>query len=65
MRIRHPASVHLDKDALCRLNRLRRGTRQPLSRIVNAIVYDFLDGVRREPRPRGRHTQMRHYRRRT
>jgi hypothetical protein len=65
MRTHHPAFVHLDQDALCRLNRLRRGTRQPLARIVNAIVYDFLDGVRSEPRPRGRHTQSQHPRRRT
>ena len=38
MRNRHPAAVRLDQDALCRLNRFRRGTRQPLARIVNAIV---------------------------
>jgi hypothetical protein len=57
--------VRLDQDALCRLNRFRRGTRQPLARIVNAIVLDFLDGVRSEPRPRGRRTSPHHPRRRT
>jgi len=54
MRPHHPAAVRLDEDALCRLNRFRRGSRQPLARIVNAIVLDFLDSVRSEPRPRGR-----------
>jgi hypothetical protein len=57
MQPRHPAAVRLDDDALCRLNRFRRGTRQPLARIVNAIVLDFLDSVRSEPRPRGRRTR--------
>lgn len=61
----HPAAVRIDQDALCRLNRFRRGTRQPLARIVNAIVLDFLDGVRSEPRPRGRRTPSRNLRRRT
>lgn len=65
MRIRQSAAVRLDQDALCRLNRFRRGTRQPLARIVNAIVLDFLDGVRSEPRPRGRRTPSRNLRRRT
>jgi len=64
MRNHHPAAVRLDQDALCRLNRFRRGTRQPLARIVNAIVLDFLDGVRSEPRPRGRRTSARPPRRR-
>ena len=63
MRKRHPAAVRLDHDAFCRLNRFRRGTRQPLARIVNAIVVDFLDGVRSEPRPRGRRTHRRTRRR--
>jgi hypothetical protein len=65
MRIRQSAAVRLDQDALCRLNRFRRGTRQPLARIVNVIVLDFLDGVRSEPRPRGRRTPSRHLRRQT
>ena len=60
MRNRHPAAVRLDQDALCRLNRFRRGTRQPLTRIVNAIVLDFLDSVRSETRPRGRRTTRFH-----
>jgi hypothetical protein len=63
MQHRHPAAVRLDQDALCRLNRFRRGTRQPLARIVNAIVLDFLDGVRSEPRSRGRRASSRHRRR--
>jgi hypothetical protein len=58
MPLRSPAAVRLDEDALCRLNRFRRGTRQPLTRIVNAIVHDFLDAVRSEPRPRGRRTRQ-------
>lgn len=65
MRIRQSAAVRLDQDALCRLNRFRRGTRQPLARIVNAIVLDFFDGVRSKPRPRGRRTSSHHPRRRT
>lgn len=65
MRNHHPAAVRIDQDALCRLNRFRRGTRQPLARIVNAIVLDFLEGVRSEPRPRGRRTPSHHPRRRT
>lgn len=65
MRNHHPAAVRLDQVAICRLNRFRRGTRQPLARIVNAIVLDFLDGVRSEPRPRGRRTPSRNHRRRT
>lgn len=65
MRNRPPAAVRLDQDALCRLNRFRRGTRQPLTRIVNAIVHNFLDGVCSEPRPCGRRTSSRHPRRRT
>lgn len=64
MQHRHPAAVRLDQDALCRLNRFRRGTRQPLARIVNAIVLDFLDGRRIEPSPRGQPTASRHRRRR-
>ncbi len=63
MRNHHPAAVRVDQDALCRLNRFRRGTRQPLTHIVNAIVLDFLD-VRNEPRPRGRRTSARPSRRR-
>ena len=63
MQHRHPAGVCLDQDTLCRLNRFRRSTRQPLARIVNAIVLDFLDGVRSEPRPRGRRTSPRFARR--
>lgn len=63
MQHRHPAAVRLDQDALCRLNRFRRGTRQPLARIVNAIVLDFLDGVRSEPRSCGRRASSSHRRR--
>jgi hypothetical protein len=43
--------VCLDEEAVCKLNRLRRGSRQPLSRIVNTIVYDFIDAVCGERRP--------------
>jgi hypothetical protein len=32
---------------------------------VNAIVLDFLDGVRSEPRPRDRRTPSRNHRRQT
>jgi hypothetical protein len=48
--------VRLDEETMCKLNRLRRGSRQPLSRIVNTIVHDFLDTVPSEPRP-GRRTR--------
>jgi hypothetical protein len=64
MRRAFPAAVCLDEDALCRLNRYRRGQRQPLSRMVNAIVNDFLDAVRSEPPPRGRRTPSPRHRRR-
>ena len=49
MRRTSGALVCLDSDALVRLNRLRRGTHQPLSRFVNSIVRDFLDSTRSEP----------------
>jgi hypothetical protein len=42
--------VRLDEEAMCKLNRIRRGSRQPLSRFVNIIVHDFLDSMRSEPR---------------
>jgi hypothetical protein len=35
---------------MCKLNRIRRGSRQPLSRFVNIIVHDFFDTVRSEQR---------------
>jgi hypothetical protein len=55
--------VRLDQETMCKLNRLRRGSRQPLSRIVNTLVRDFLDTVRTEPR-RGRRTRRSAWRRR-
>ena len=64
MRRAFPAAVCLDEDALCRLNRYRRGQRQPLTRMVNAIVHDFLDAVRSEPSPHGRRAQSSRRRRR-
>jgi hypothetical protein len=64
MRRAFPAAVCLDEDALWRLNRYRRGQRQPLSRMVNAIVHDFLDSVRSEPPPRGRRPCVARHRRR-
>jgi hypothetical protein len=64
MRHRHPAAVCLDQDTLCRLNRFRRGTRQPVARIVNTIVHDFLDSVRGKRRSRGRRTPSPQRRRR-
>lgn len=57
MRRSSGAVVCLDSDALVRLNRLRRGTHQPLSRFVNSIVRDFLDSMRSEPS--GRRTALR------
>jgi hypothetical protein len=38
--------IRLDEEAMCKLNRIRRGSRQPLSRFVNIIVNDFVDTVR-------------------
>ena len=55
--------VRLDEEVMCILNRIRRGSRQPLSRVVNTIVHDFLDSVRGEPRG-GRHTRRSTWRRR-
>jgi hypothetical protein len=55
--------VCLDEEAVCKLNRFRRGSRQPLSRIVNTIVYDFIDAVRGERR-RGQRTRRSSSRRR-
>jgi len=54
----HASAVRLDEDALCRLNRLRRGTQQPLSRIVNAIVRDYLDDFPAARRTRSRGRQL-------
>jgi len=34
--------VCIDEDSMHALNRLRRGTRQPLSRFLTAIVLDYL-----------------------
>jgi hypothetical protein len=65
MRRRFPAAVCLDQYALCRLNRFRRGTGQPLSRIVNAIVHEFLDIVHGEQRSRGSRRCTATHRRRT
>lgn len=42
--------VRLDEEAMCKLNRIRRGSRQPLSRFVSLIVHDFLDTTRSEQR---------------
>lgn len=55
--------VRLDEEAVCKLNRFRRGSRQPISRIVNTIVHDFLDTMRSEPRP-GRRMHRSSWRRR-
>lgn len=41
--------IRLDEEARCKLNRLRRGSRQPLSRFVNTIVNEFLDTLPSEP----------------
>jgi hypothetical protein len=65
MRRRFPAAVCLDQHALCRLNRFRRGTGQPLSRVVNAIVHEFLDIVHGEQRSRGSRRRTATHRRRT
>ncbi len=55
--------VCLGEEAMCKLNRLRRGSRQSLSHVVNTIVHDFLDTVRSEPSP-GRHVRRSTWRRR-
>lgn len=65
MQHRHPAAVRLDQHALCRLNRFRRGTGQPLSRIVSTIVHDFLDALRNEQDSRAQRTRTAPHRRRT
>jgi hypothetical protein len=41
----HARYVRLDTDALHRLARLCRGTRQPLERLLSAIIRDYLDSV--------------------
>ena len=38
--------VCIDEDSMHALNRLRRGTRQPLSRFLTAIVLDYLADMR-------------------
>lgn len=58
---RFRAAVCLDQDALSRLKRFRRGTRQTLSRTIAAIVHDFLDTLRSEHR-RGRRPRTAHRR---
>lgn len=55
--------VQLDEEAMCKLNRLRRGSRQPLSRFVNNIVHDFLNTLPSGPRT-GRRTRRSPWRRR-
>lgn len=42
----HGTYVRLDEDALRRLNRFRRGNGQPLSRLLSAIIRDYLESVR-------------------
>ena len=40
------AHVFIDEDSMRTLERVRRGTRQPLSRFLTAIVHDYIDGLR-------------------
>ena len=50
------AHVFIDEDSMRTLERVRRGTRQPLSRLLTAIVHDYVDALRdsRYSRARGR-----------
>lgn len=44
--------VFIDEDSMRTLERVRRGTRQPLSRLLTAIVHDYVDGLRDAHRAR-------------
>jgi hypothetical protein len=40
------AHLCLPQETARRLDRLRRGSHQPLARFINAILADYLDGTR-------------------
>ena len=46
--------VRIDDDAMRALDRLRRGTQQPIDRLLRGIVRDYLDEIR-EGRPIRKH----------
>jgi hypothetical protein len=48
------AHVFIDEDSMRTLEHVRRGTRQPLSRLLTVIVRDYVDGLRDAHRARAR-----------
>jgi hypothetical protein len=51
--------VFIDEDLMRTLERVRRGTRQPLSRFLTAIEHDYVDGLRDSHRSRARARRLR------
>ena len=53
------AHLNLPQDTAHRLNRLRRGSHQPLARFITAILADYLDDARATRTPRRAHPARR------
>lgn len=51
--------VFIDEDSMRTLERVRRGTRQPLSRFLTAIVHDYVDALHDARRSRARDRRRR------
>lgn len=53
------AHLCLPQDTARRLDRLRRGSNQPLARFITTILADYLDGARAARPPRRSHPSRR------
>lgn len=53
------AHLNLPQDTARRLDRLRRGSHQPLARFITAILSDYLDDARVTRPPRRAHPPRR------
>jgi hypothetical protein len=53
------AHLCLPQETARRLDRLRRGSHQPLARFINAVLADYLDGTRAARSPRRPHPSRR------
>jgi predicted transcriptional regulator len=53
------AHVSLPQETARRLDRLRRGSHQPLARFINAVLADYLDDARATRSPRRSHPSRR------
>lgn len=53
------AHLCLPQETARRLDRLRRGSHQPLARFITTILADYLDGTRAARPPRSAHPSRR------